>query len=183
MMLYELNQIKQIRQKLGLTQSQLAKLADVSQSLITKVERGQIEPSYPIAKKIFETLDDQLHSKQHITLAKDVCSTKIISIKSDATIDNAIKKMEKNAISQLPVENENIYVGSMTEITIVRNFEKIKDKNVKIEEIMDDPFPMMPDKTPLNLIVDVLKTYPAVIITRNGKGKCIITEADLVKNL
>ncbi len=182
-MLYELNQIKQIRQKLGLTQTQLAKLSNVSQSLITKVERGQIEPSYPIAKKIFETLEEQLHSKQHIKLARDVCEKKIISIKPDASIKDAILKMEKKAISQLPVEKDDVFIGSITEITIVRNFENIKDKNMKVEDIMDDPFPIMPDKTPVNLIVDVLKTYPAVIITKNGKSTSIITKADLMKNL
>ena len=182
-MLYELDQIKQIRQKLGLTQTQLAKLANVSQSLITKVERGQIEPSYPIAKKLFETLEEQLHSSQHTTMAKDVCSNNIISIKSDASINDAIKKMEKNAISQLPVEKDKIFIGSITEVTIVKNFENIKDKNVRIEDIMDDPFPLMPDKTPLRLIVDVLKAYPAVIITKSGKGRCILTKADLMKNI
>lgn len=182
-MISNLNQIKQIRQQLGITQSQLSKLTGISQSTITKIERGKLEPSYSIAKKIFETLEKQLQLKQKTATAGDMYSKKIITIDYDSTIIDAIKKMEKHAISQLPVVQNKILIGSISEETIVRNFEKIKNKKNKIKDFMDEPFPTMSEMTPVNLIIDVLKTYNAVIITKNGKNFGIITKADLMKKL
>ena len=64
-MLYELTRIKQMRRNLELTQTELAKLSGVSQSLIAKIERGNIEPSYTIARKIFAVLEERTSNKQN----------------------------------------------------------------------------------------------------------------------
>src|SRR3989338_4468360 len=53
---YELHEIKKIRKSLALTQTDLAKMANVSQSLIAKIESGKIDPTFTKTKKIFETL-------------------------------------------------------------------------------------------------------------------------------
>ncbi|GAI24000.1 unnamed protein product, partial [marine sediment metagenome] len=114
-MLDELERIKQIRQKLGLTQIQLAKIANVSQSLITKIERGNVDPSYSIARKIFTVLEEQIATSQNKMVAKDICSKGMVLIKSDDTIDKAIKLMKKHAISQMPITKDNIIVGGISE--------------------------------------------------------------------
>ena len=94
-MLYELERIKEMRQKLGLTQTQLARLADVSQSLITKIERGNIEPSYSIARRIFIILEEQIADTQKEIIAKNICTKKIAFINSNDTVDKTIKLMSK----------------------------------------------------------------------------------------
>lgn len=182
-MLYELERIKQMRQKLGLTQAQLAKLAGVSQSLITKVERGDIEPSYSIVRRIFTVLEEELADTQKEIIAKNICTKNIAFIKSDDTIEKAIKLMKKLAISQMPVMKEKIIIGSISEETFIKNYDRIKSKDMKVEQIMDDPFPTMPEDTHITLIKDVLKTYPAVILTKQGKPTGIISKADLLKRL
>lgn len=182
-MLDELERIKQIRQKLGLTQTQLAKLANVSQSLITKIERGTIEPSYSIARKIFTVLEEQIATSQKEIVAKDICSKDIVLIKSDDTIYKAIKLMKKHAISQMPIMKDNIIVGGISEEILIKNYDKIKSKKMKAEEIMNDPFPTIPTDMHLSLIRDILKTYPVVIVTKQGKPTGIITKADLLKRL
>ena len=55
---YELEEIKKIRKKLELTQTELADRAGVSQSLIAKIEAGRIDPTYSKTKKIFAALSD-----------------------------------------------------------------------------------------------------------------------------
>ena len=182
-MLYELERIKQMRQKLGLTQSQLAKLVGVSQSLITKIERGNIEPSYSIAKKIFTVMEEQLAHKQKETIAKNVCTKNIAFIKSDDSVDQAIKLMKKYAISQMPVIKENIIVGRISEETFIKNYDKIKNKEMKVEQLMEDPFPTVPEDTNITLIKDILRRYSAVILTKYGKPSGIISKADLLKRL
>ena len=54
---YELEEIKEIRKKFGLTQGQLAQIAGVSKSLIAKIEAGRLDPTFSKAQKIFEAID------------------------------------------------------------------------------------------------------------------------------
>ena len=182
-MLYELKKIKQMRQKLGITQAELAKLTGVSQSLITKIERGKIEPSYSIVKNILTTLDKKLTSTQQGLKAKNICTKKIALIKSNETVEDAIQIMNKLKISQVPVTKENVIIGSITEETFIKNYDKIHNKKMKIEEIMDEPFPNISEDTPISLIKDILKTYSAVILTKKGQPTGIISKADLLKRL
>lgn len=180
---HDLKKIKTIRQQIGLTQSKLARMSKVSQSMITKIERGRIDPSYTIATKIFAVLDDQLKNKHKEIYAKNIMTKNIISVRPENTIEEVIKKMKKNAISQIPIIEKITQVGSVSEDTFIKNYEKIKNKKMKIQEIMDEPFPTLPENTNLDLIKELLKTYSAIITIKNGKYSGIITKADLLKKL
>lgn len=176
-----LKRIKKMRHRLGLTQSELAELADVSQSLITKIERGKIEPSYSLAKKILSTLEEQLAGSQQGLQAKDICVKKIISVKSDDKIKDALNKMIKNAISQMPVLKGNIIVGSISEESFIKKFNEIKDESVTVEKIMDEAFPTVPEDANISLIKELLDVYNAVLVFKNGKPIGIISKTDLLK--
>jgi predicted transcriptional regulator len=54
---------------------------------------------------------------------------------------------------------------------------------MKVEDIMDEPFPTIPEDTHISLIRDILKTYPVVILTKQGKPTGVISKADLLKKL
>ena len=49
----DIDEIKKLRSSLGLTQKDLAQRADVSQSLIAKIEAGRIDPTFSKVQKIF----------------------------------------------------------------------------------------------------------------------------------
>ena len=91
--------------------------------------------------------------------------------------------MKTNAISQLPVFEETTIVGSISEDTFIKNYDKIHDKRIQVKKIMDEPFPTMSDNTSITLIKEILKTYSAVVITKNGTPIGIISKADLLKKL
>ena len=57
-MLPNVESIKQMRQKLGITQKKLAIMTGVSTSMINQIESGRSQPSYETAKKIFENLSN-----------------------------------------------------------------------------------------------------------------------------
>jgi predicted transcriptional regulator len=177
----ELIKIKKMRQKLGMTQAELAKLANVSQSVITKIERGKIEPSYSIARKILLTLEQEMKGKHKQIQAKDVCSKKIISVQANQTISKTVDLMVKNAISQMPVFKENVLVGSIYEDLFIRKYDKIRNKEMKVEEIMDEAFPTIPEDASLYLINEMLKIYPAIIVIKNGKPLGIISKTDILQ--
>jgi predicted transcriptional regulator len=177
----DLKKIKKMRQKLGITQAELAKLAGVSQSIITKIENAKIEPSYSIARKILITLEQEIAGKHDQIKAKDVCSKKIISIQLDQTIDKALNLMVKNAISQMPVFKENVLVGSVSEELFIKKYDKIKNKNVKIQNIMDEALPTIPEDTNITLVNEMLKIYPAILVVKNGKTIGIISKTDILQ--
>ena len=182
-MIDELKRIKQMRLNLELTQKDLAKLSGVSQSLITKIERGNIDPSYSIGRRIFAVLEEQMAKTRRSIVIKNICTKKLVLTKFDDSIEKAIGLMKKHAISQLPVIKNNSIIGSISEETFINNYDKITDGNIKVEQIMDDPFPILPIDTPVPLIRDILKTYHAVILMKNGKPFGIISKADLLKQL
>jgi len=97
-MAYELEEIKKIRKSLGLTQTELAKQANVSQSIIAKIESGKIDPTLSKAKKIFDALS--FFEKKHEIKAEEIMNRKIISIKPDEGIKDAVTKMKKYNISE-----------------------------------------------------------------------------------
>ncbi len=176
----DLSQIRKLRQKLGLTQTELARLSGVSQSLIAKIEKGRVEPSYSVAKKIFMALERKMHENHEVLKAQDICTRDIISVSPEDPVEKAIKLMRSNAISQVPVMVEGRVVGSITEGTLVANYERIKER-IKVREIMEEPFPVVSHSTPLSLIKEILKVYPAVIVVKKGEVSGIITKADLLK--
>ena len=76
-----------------MTQSQLAKRACVSQSLIAKIEANRIDPTYTKVQKIFEALNS-LEQKNEVKIS-DVMNKKIIPALPKEDVHSVIKKMQK----------------------------------------------------------------------------------------
>lgn len=174
----ELNEFKKIRKKLNLTQAELAQKADVSQSLIAKIESGKIDPSYTNAKKIIDTLQS-LNSRQELE-AKDIMHKKIIFLEHDQDLKSAITIMKKHGISQMPVMNNEKVVGFVSESILI---EKILDPHSysEISEIMEPVPPILPLNANLSAIAGLLKYFPLILIEDKGIPVGIITKSDLLK--
>lgn len=183
-MLPELDEFQKRRKLLRLSQYQLAKLAGVSQSLIAKMECKNIEPSYNKIRKIDKALDLEEQKQTTSILPKDVYTKNIAKVNTSDFIVKAIKIMQTNGFSQLPVYENNIVVGSITEHSILHTQSEEKDyklsSNMKVEKIMEQPFPQINENTPIRPVKSLLEHYQAVIVTRKNKPIGIITRADLL---
>lgn len=173
---YELEEIKEIRKKFGLTQSQLAERAGVSQSLIAKVEAGRLDPTYSKAKKIFEAID-ALGKKKELK-AEQIMNNHIISVKPNDDIKSAIEKMKKANISQMPVIEEHKSIGIVSESIILEAL--LNKKGSKIKEIMEDSAPVVSKNTTVTAISNLLRFYPMVLVSDSGELKGVITKSDLL---
>lgn len=176
-MITNLNEIKKIRKKLGISQIALAQKAQVSQSLVAKVESGILDPSFSNAQKLFRALEDLSH--KHAILAKDVMQTKIISCKSKDNIKTVIAKMKKFDISQMPVIENNNCLGRISDRLIMDAIINNKE-NAMISEIMDDAPPVITEEAKLEIFSNLLKYYSLVLVAKKGKLKGIITKADII---
>jgi len=177
--------IKKLRKKVGLTQTELAKLAGVSQSLIARIEKGTVDPRLSTLRRILEAIKLVEMRGKKAKSAKDVMFSPVITIKSSDKVKKAIELMEKYAISQLPVVNDDgVPVGSITESTVLRKLlsgEQEKILKLKVEEIMEESFPTITPSTNIKDIQQlILKKYPAVLVMEKGKIVGIITKIDLI---
>jgi len=175
-MTYALEEIRQLRKKLDLTQSELAKKANVSQSLIAKIEAGKIDPTYSNATKIFQTLDDLLH--HHEKKAGTIMQKRIITVAPEDSLKSVITKMKKFGISQIPVLKDKYVIGLISESLIL---DAILNKGVSdVAEIMDEAPPIVGTATGITVLSNLLKFYPMVIVKEKGKLCGIITKADIL---
>jgi len=175
-MTYELEEIKKIRKNLGFTQFQLANASNVSQSLIAKIEAGRIDPTYSKAKQIFAALRD-LGKKQE-KKAGEIMTPKLISVQQNEDIKTAIKKMKQHNISQLPVIEEHKSIGLVSESILLDAI--IENKGKKIHDIMQDSPPVISENTEIDVISNLLRFSPLVLVSKGGKLVGLITKADLL---
>jgi predicted transcriptional regulator len=182
-MLPEIEEIEKRRKNLGLTQKSLAAFCGVSQSLIAKIESKKVSPSYYVVKKIFDCLES-LEKKNRIT-AEQILTPKVVYIRKEEKVSKAIRLMRKRGYSQLPVFNGRTFIGSVSEKTILDQISKGEKPseflNKKVEDIMEDAFPIVTEKEPLSSILTLLQNNHAIIVVKKGKTIGIITKADLLK--
>lgn len=178
-MTYELNEIRVIRKKLGITQFDLAKRSNVSQSMIAKIEAGRLDPSYTNAQKIFIALEE-LGKKKELK-AKDLMNKNIISIKPEENIRKVIQKMRKFQISQMPVIEEKRVVGFISESIVLDCFTKKGCEYVK--DIMKESPPIVPVETSIQVVSNLLKFYPVIMVSKGGNLLGLITKADLLSKM
>ena len=178
-----LEDIAKRRRQLGLKQSELAKAAGVSQSLIAKLEAGSIDSSYTKVKTIFDVLD-RLEFKTK-TQADKVLQKDVVMVQKDEPISKVVKIMKEHGYSQIPVFEGKHSVGSISEKTILRQIMEGKDleeiSKLPTEKIMEEAFPQINEDAPLALISSLLQTYSAVLVSKKGEVIGIITKADLLR--
>jgi predicted transcriptional regulator len=180
-MQYELKHLRQIRKQLGLTQTEFAKEAGVSQSLIAKIESESIDPTYSKVKQLFDATD-RLSRKKELC-AKEVMQTGIITAKPADRIVDVVKLMSKNAISQLPIlEGRNI-VGMITEKDLLEHLGSENVHSMKAKEAMVEPPPIISEDTNISAINQLIRHYPLILVARKGELSGIITKSDILNKI
>lgn len=181
-MLPELSEIRAKRKRIGLTQTGLAQKAGVSQSLVAKIEAGGIVPSYGNAKKIFDFFES-LHEQSQLRAA-DFMTAKVISVRPDATLREAVKVMKRGAVSQLPVIDDGKNIGTLSEKIVLERLNSAKDmkevSSLKAVEAMTEAMPVLREDTPFKVISALLEHNPGVLVGRKGRLVGIITKSDLL---
>ena len=182
-MLPSIESIKQQRLKINMTQKELARLVGVSTSMINQIESGRSAPSYNTAKRIFEVLASK-ESEASTHNAGELCSQKIVKLKPTNTLAEAIIKLKKEKISQIPIFNGDTVVGTISEPVIVSHInEPTFNKKMKIEDIMESKPPIVEFDTPAEVLVPLVKYSKCILVSKGPKIIGIITATDLLREI
>jgi predicted transcriptional regulator len=180
-----LDEIRRLRRALGLSQTELAAMAGVSQSVIAKIERGQVNPSYGIAKRVLDQLAAERRRKEHGATVADVRTRKVVSVGPHTPLGAGVEEMRRHKFSQLPVLEGGRSVGSLTERAITNLVLAGKTPEdvarMRVAEAMEPPFPTIDEKAPVSLAASILQHYGAVLTTSRGEVHGIVTKSDLLK--
>lgn len=175
--------LKQRRIELGLTQNELAMRAGVSQPLIARIESGDVDPRLSTLRKIFDAFE--ISEKEQVK-ACDIMHSLVTFVSSSDSLDHAVEIMQEYSYSQLPVIDDGVPMGSISEDMLVRAMAENKPSRLsqmKVIDLMGESFPVISPTTDIWLVSQVLERYPAVLVVEKGQTIGFITKHDIIKLL
>lgn len=170
--------IRERRTAIGLTQSELAERAAVSQPLIARIEGGDVDPRLSTLRRIINALEE---AEGGVERAEDLMQTEVVSVSPEAPIREAVRLMNEEAYSQLPVLENGTPVGSISQADLVNLPEEARDEPVNMHK--SESFPTVSREATFDEISNLLEHYKAVLVTDAGDTVGIITDADLAARL
>lgn len=188
-MLPRLEEIKERRTNLGMKQKELARMVGIKPSMLNMIENGNAKPSVAAWEKIDNTLDtlEQVNIEELQTAGK-ICVLDVKHVLKSSPVSDAVRIMEVNDISQLPVYEYNWPIGIITERSILKQINEDKESMRKqIGKVKDliEPAPPIIDWnhkiTPA--VINLLNYSPCILVSKERKIAGIITKIDAIKGL
>lgn len=176
-------ELRAMRLRLGLTQNELAAAAGVSQSLIARIEGGGVDPRFSTLRSVVEALN---RLEGETATVADVMNEDVAMVGPDEPIARAVRLMRDEAYSQLPVLDDGVPVGSLSETELVRALSG-KDKDaldpLTVADLMRPPFPAAAPDEGLESVRRHLEDHPAVVVMEHGVVVGIVTKSDLLRGV
>lgn len=176
----DLYEIRIWRAKIGWSQQKLGRMCDLSQSYVNRLERGEANPGYKVVKRIFETIKQHhFRGKVEKRKASDLMLGNAAYVSTHSTVEEARRLMIKNDYSQLPVIDNGIVKGSITDRKLITI--DPAQKGIKMSTAMEPKFPIISPETKLETVKQMLADVPAVLVDKGDRQFGIITKHTLLK--
>jgi cystathionine beta-synthase len=120
---------------------------------------------------------------------KDIVSAregkKLVTVKPNQTVAEAVELMKKYDIENIPVMNGNGPVGAISETGL---FQKIFDnpalKESSVESIMEHAYPVVDFDTPVERLGSLINKGNGAVLAKDEKGDYhIVTKYDVIQSL
>ena len=176
-------EIRRRRLSLGIPLGELARAVGRSDATLSRIERGQIRPSYDLVQRIDAYLAQHEGIAAPHLKARDVLRRTLVSVPADATLADAAQTMEHGGYSQLPVSDAGRVTGSVSEAELLRALARPNGRRQKVREIQQGAFPQVDIDCPADVLAGLLTFYPAVLVAERGALLGIVTKTDLIRGL
>ncbi|MEY4703581.1 MAG: hypothetical protein RIR96_1478 [Bacteroidota bacterium] len=112
-------------------------------------------------------------------------SQKLISIKNDATVLEAINLMKKYDIENIPVFENGVNVGAVSESGLFSKMLENGDiKNKSVSEVIEPPYPIVNMDTPLEKLSQFINKDNGAVLGKDDSGSFqIVTKYDIIQSL
>lgn len=167
--------IKKMRMERGLSQTELARLANISQAHIAKIENEKVDPRLSTVNRILLVLS----KREKQIRCGDIMTRDIISARSNTAVKKIMAVMKASGISQIPVFDSGTQIGSICETTLLHSIDKNLE-HMEAKDILDSPFPVVDSSDTIDMLPPLLDVHPAVLVSEKGKIRGIITKSDLL---
>jgi len=170
--------LRERRNGLDLTQSELAERADVSQPLIARIEGGDVDPRLSTLRRIVEGLEE---AEGGVVRARDLMYEDVVTVAPDDAVRQAKDVMFEEGYSQLPVVRDGAPQGiiSNTDIREAREGPEDEIGELPVNEVMHEAVSTVEPDAPLDEVDSYLDHNRAVFVVSQGELVGVITEADI----
>ena len=173
-------ELRRRRESLGMRQTELARRAGISQSMVARIEAGSVDPRVSTLNKIIAVLNSV---GQTPVTAAAVMHSPVISVSPADPISRALEIFEKNSISQLPVIENGVPVGCISESVIVKAIEQQRLHRAQpfyVRDFTEPGFPIVSSATGVETVMNILQQNHAVLVVDSGIVQGVITKHDLI---
>jgi predicted transcriptional regulator len=178
-----LTEVRRRRLALGISLGDLARAVGRSDATLSRIERGQIRPSYDLVQRILSYLEAQEGLATPKLTVTDLMSRTLTTVPSSAPLSEAARRMEGGAFSQLPVVDEGRVVGSLSESALLRALADAGSRKTRVRDVLETAYPVVDEGFPADLLPPLLGRYPAVLVAHRGELRGIVTKSDLIRGL
>ena len=159
----------------------VALLPDTGMRYLSKVyneewmrERGYVDSSVPI------TAAEVVHAKKQSGKVRE-----LVIVRPYQTVFHALKTMQEQDISQIPVFEENLPLGTVYEDQILTLALQGKDlRKLVVREVMSNPLPVIPKSAKVERVTYILSHENPAVFVEMEEGKFeILTKYDLMSTV
>lgn len=171
--------LREQRNELGLTQSDLAERAEVSQPLIARIEGGDVDPRLSTLRRIVNALQE---AEGGLLRADDLMHSPVVSVEPDASVRETTELMDNKSYSQLPVVRDGSPQGLIS-TSVIRQHSEDNIGELPVAEVMNESISTVEPDATIDAIDAHLDHNDAVLVVKGGQTVGIITEADIARHI
>ena len=184
-MLPNIADLREKIKKSGLTKRKICLVLGFDEPWLNKVLRDPPtikDPGYNKIRKVWNYIEETASTNEKT--AGEICKHPLITVKTEMTLSEITKKLQKKTFTQAPVTFGDHIIGVITlnkiyELLATPNFDKNTVLGKKhVIEVLTIPY-----DHPIGNLGKTLQSEPCLLVEKDGKKYGIITIEDIVTNL